>query len=277
MDKKGNGQGKKCFIITPIGDTNSDIFRKAKGVIDSVIKPVLQENGFDDIKPAYEINMLGTITTQIINRIIDDDLVIVNLTGNNPNVMYELCLRHVVAKPVIHICEQGTVLPFDIRDDKTIFYKDDMLGTKELKEEISLFLRLINYNTEQYDNPIYKSISINAISNRLRNDLDKSVEKELLRKLVGKLDVAVDRHSESVTLSVDEIERICNSYHVLKIYDRNFENKEETDRLLNNYGIEYVGKDKDDNYVYINQNCLSNNEVGEIFYRLNINGVLKLC
>ena len=43
---------KKCFIITPIGDEGSNTFRKAKGVIESAIKPVLQENGFDDIKPA---------------------------------------------------------------------------------------------------------------------------------------------------------------------------------------------------------------------------------
>ena len=64
-------QGKKCFIITPIGNDNSDIFRKAKGVIESVIKPVLTHYGFYDVKPAYEINVSGMINTQIINRIID--------------------------------------------------------------------------------------------------------------------------------------------------------------------------------------------------------------
>ena len=108
MDKKDEKKWKKCFIITPIGNENTDVFRKAKGVIESAIKPILMKYGFDDIKPAYEINLSGMITTQIINRIIEDDLVIVNLTGNNPNVMYELCLRHVVAKPIIHICEKGT-------------------------------------------------------------------------------------------------------------------------------------------------------------------------
>ena len=118
MEKKERIQEIKqsCFIITPIGDEKSTIFRKAKGVIDSVIKPVLELNGFSDIKPAYEINVSGMITTQIINRIINDDLVIANLTGTNPNVMYELCLRHVVAKPIIHICENRTTLPFDIKD-----------------------------------------------------------------------------------------------------------------------------------------------------------------
>lgn len=150
-----NEQGKKCFIITPIGNETSDTFRKAKGVIESVIKPVLKANGFDDIKPAYEINVSGMINTQIINRIIEDDLVIVNLTGNNPNVMYELCLRHVVAKPIIHICENGTILPFDIKDNRTVFYENDMLGVEELKEKIISFLAEISYEREYVDNPIY--------------------------------------------------------------------------------------------------------------------------
>ena len=87
---------KKCFIITPIGDEGSNTFRKAKGVIESAIKPVLQENGFDDIKPAYEIMESGMIGKQIVSRIIKDDLVVANLTGNNPNVMYELAIRHII-------------------------------------------------------------------------------------------------------------------------------------------------------------------------------------
>lgn len=81
------------------------------------------------------------ITTQIINRIINDDLVIANLTGTNPNVMYELCLRYVVAKPIIHICENGTTLLFDIKDSRTIYYENDMLGVEELKIKLSDFFR----------------------------------------------------------------------------------------------------------------------------------------
>ena len=148
-------EGKNCFIITPIGNEGSDIFRRVKGVIDSVIKPVLEGYGFINIKAAYEINVSGMINTQIINRIIEDDLVVANLTGNNPNVMYELCLRHTVAKPIIHICEIGTALPFDIKDNRTIFYKNDMLGVKELKTSISEYLKEVDYDKEYMDNPIY--------------------------------------------------------------------------------------------------------------------------
>ncbi len=43
-------QGKKCFIITPIGNNGSDIFRKAQGVIESVINPILLKKRFQRYK-----------------------------------------------------------------------------------------------------------------------------------------------------------------------------------------------------------------------------------
>lgn len=185
MDENNNVQeneiGKKCFIITPIGNDGSDTFRRAKGVIESAIKPVLVEYGFVDIKPAYEINVSGMINTQIINRIIDDDLVIANLTDNNPNVMYELCLRHVVAKPIIHICENGTDLPFDIKDSRTVFYEDDMLGVEELKEKVRLFLDEITYEKEYMDNPVYVAYR----HGKLLKETKGTEENEIFKMLVG--------------------------------------------------------------------------------------------
>ena len=180
--------GKKCFVITPIGDVSSDTFRKAKGVIESVIKPVLKKDGFDDIKPSYEINESGMISNQIINRIMNDDLVIANLTGTNPNVMYELCLRHVIAKPIIHICEYGTGLPFDIKDSRTIFYDDDMLGVDELKTKMSAFLSEIRYDIEHKDNPIYSANKHWKVFKEIDDgESNKSVMNEMVMELINEM------------------------------------------------------------------------------------------
>lgn len=182
-DKDAEIQGKKCFIITPIGEFNSEIFRKAKGVIDSAIKPVLRLHGFVDIKPAYEIIESGMIGNQIIDRIVNDDLVVANLTGNNPNVMYELAIRHATAKPVIHICEKGTILPFDIKDNRTVFFKDDMLGVQELQMEFEDYVNNIKYEYEYKDNPIYNGIQTANIFKRMY-DGGHHTEAELLQKIL---------------------------------------------------------------------------------------------
>lgn len=184
--KKPKASKKKCFIITPIGDEGSETFRMAKGVIESVIKPVLERNGFEDIKPAYEILESGMIGNQIVDRIVNDDLVIANLTGNNPNVMYELAIRHAAAKPIIHICENGTNLPFDIKDSRTIFYKNDMLGTKELIERLECFVKEVDYEKEYMDNPIYNGIQTGRILKDL-NESGKGNEAQLLLQIINLL------------------------------------------------------------------------------------------
>lgn len=177
---------KSCFIITPIGEQKSEIFRKITGVIDSVIKPVLSQYDFTDVKAAHEICISGSINNQVIDKIINSDLVVANLTDTNPNVMYELCLRHVVAKPIIHICEKGTILPFDIKGDRTIFYTDDMLGSEELKKEIKNYLKEIDYEKEYRDNPIYNAQKLNYL---LKNEINEksSIETELLRTILNEV------------------------------------------------------------------------------------------
>lgn len=176
-------QKKKCFIITPIGEKDSDIFRQADGVIKSVIRPVLKEHGFNDICAAHEITKSGMINNQIINRIVEDDLVVANLTDRNPNVMYEVCLRHVTAKPIIHICETGTVLPFDIKDSRTIFYRNDISGCGELKDELEKYVKDLTYGTECKDNPIYTAIKYRSL---LRNDEtgEEKAKYEILLKIL---------------------------------------------------------------------------------------------
>lgn len=160
---------KKCFIITQIGSEESSTFRKAKGVIESVIKPVLQKYNFMDIKPSYEIMESGMIGNQIIDRIINDDLVVANLTGNNPNVMYELAIRHATAKPIIHICEKGTILPFDIKDSRTIFYTDDMYGTQELKTDFEKFVGNMDLYRYYKNNPIHNKYNLQILTEKSSN------------------------------------------------------------------------------------------------------------
>jgi hypothetical protein len=146
---------KKCFIITPIGDEGSITRDKAEGVIES-ITPVLEELGFGFDIP-HRMAKPGSITKQILECILNHDLVIANLTELNPNVMYELAVRHSTAKPVITIAEFGTKLPFDITTERTIFYSNDMRGVPKLQKELRTSITSVDFEQPEYDNPIYRA------------------------------------------------------------------------------------------------------------------------
>ena len=141
----------KCFIITPIGDDTDPIRRHIEGIIDAALRPALEDKY--DLVVAHRISETGSITKQIITEIYSAKLVVANLTNRNPNVMYELALRHSLGKPVIMIAEKGTPLPSDIVMERTIFYQNDARGVIELRENIAAAEKEIDY--DKTESPIY--------------------------------------------------------------------------------------------------------------------------
>ena len=110
---------KSCFVSAPIGPEGSEIRERSNIVRDYVIKPVAEECGYEAIR-ADEIDEPGMITTQVIQHLLDDDLIVADLTGHNPNVFYELAVRHAVKKPIVQLIQAGEDIPFDISIMRTV-------------------------------------------------------------------------------------------------------------------------------------------------------------
>jgi phage gp29-like protein len=76
---------KLCFVIAPIGEEGSDVRRRSDQVLKHVIAPAAKECGYETIR-ADKISEPGMITSQVIQHLLEDALVIADLTGRNPNV-----------------------------------------------------------------------------------------------------------------------------------------------------------------------------------------------
>ena len=188
-------QKEQCFIITPIGDDTDPIRRHIEGIIDAAIVPALGDKY--EIVVAHKMGDLGSITKQVIDKVYHSKLVIANLTNRNPNVMYELALRHATGKPAIMIAERGTLLPSDIIMQRTIFYYNDAKGVLELRDELKKAVCTIDF--EKTSGPIVDVLGdISHDADMLKKVAEKdSNSKEPLAYIMQRL----DRIENSITLS----------------------------------------------------------------------------
>lgn len=155
-----------CFIVTPIGDENSSVRRAADGLITAVIRPVAEKLGLES-KAAHEIERTGSISRQVIEQLLYSKLVIANLTGLNPNVLYEVGVRHCVRLPMVILAERGTKLPFDLQEERTIFYDNDMAGCELLKPALLKTCAAALIDTTP-DNPVYR-VATEAVIKKIAN------------------------------------------------------------------------------------------------------------
>jgi len=181
---------RRAFVIAPIGDAASAIRRSTSGLLNSVIKPVLADLLFG-VSVAHEISVPGSITGQVIERLVRDDIVIADLSRLNPNVMYELAVRHAVRRPVVILAEEGTSLPFDLATERTIFYINDFEGAEDLKSKLRQAVREALEEVES-DNPIYRAVTANIMREVKAVD---DTQKYMLDKL------------ESIQSSIAQLER----------------------------------------------------------------------
>jgi hypothetical protein len=131
---------RNCFIICPLGTSDSEIRKRSDIILKFVLKPVLEKYKYNPIR-ADQIPKAGLITSHIINMIIESPLVIADLTGANPNVFYELAIRHAVNKPYIQIIQKGEDIPFDIKGIRTVYIDHTNLEDVEnAKKEITNLL-----------------------------------------------------------------------------------------------------------------------------------------
>jgi hypothetical protein len=95
---------KVCFVVSPIGDPESQQRIHADWLLKGIIKPTFSAH-FGDFRVlrADEISTPGLIDSQVITLLLDAEIVIADMSFQNANVFYEMGIRHMKRLPTIHI------------------------------------------------------------------------------------------------------------------------------------------------------------------------------
>lgn len=136
--------GKKCFVIMPFGKrkdidgTEIDFDH----LYHEVIEKAVEELGVD-CERCDEIINTGSVHKTMFRGIFDADVAVVDITSLNPNVFYELGVRHALHKYVTLVMRRNSdaPLPFNIRGLNIMGYdlgsEDQLAATrKKIREYV---------------------------------------------------------------------------------------------------------------------------------------------
>jgi hypothetical protein len=154
---------KDCFVIAPIGEAESETRKRSDQILKHVISPALKECGYKATR-ADQISEPGMITSQVIQRIVDDPLVVADLTEKNPNVFYELAIRHAIRKPLVQIIRKGEQIPFDVAGTRTIHVDHhDLDSVEQAKSEMIAQVTALEKNPANLETPISVSLDLQLL------------------------------------------------------------------------------------------------------------------
>jgi len=124
-----------AFMVMPFGPEDLQI------VYDDFVKPVVEDKcGLECVRGD---DMFGSdvIMENVLAAIRKAKVVIADLTGQNPNVFYEVGIAHATDTPVLLITQSLDDVPFDLRHRRVLPYEYSPHGCKRLEIQLEEHLR----------------------------------------------------------------------------------------------------------------------------------------
>lgn len=127
---------KNAFVMMPYRTEHQQ-------VLDRAIRPALQATGMAATLVKDE-QYIGPVFEQIQSLIADAHLCIADVTGGNPNVMWEAAYGEALGKPMIFIAQGAAeAIPFNIRQNRCILYTVTPDGMANLQRDITETVRAV--------------------------------------------------------------------------------------------------------------------------------------
>lgn len=119
------------FVLTPF---NTQFYNEFM-----TIKEVCTNIGFN-CKRGDEKQFKGDIFPEMLRYIVQARIIIANINGRNPNVLYELGVAQALDKSVILVSKEPKDLPIDIQSQRFLIYSDSNSLADSLKVELQKFI-----------------------------------------------------------------------------------------------------------------------------------------
>jgi len=156
---------KKCFVIMPFGQKENHIDGEIidfDEVYTCLIKPAIESLTIKCVR-CDEISEAGWIHAKMFEHIYESELAVVDITSWNPNVFYELGVRHALVKAVtVIIRKKGTWMPYNIQGLNILEYDYDPENPDSIADSIEKIAEIIRNSMrgQKNDSPVHEVLDI---------------------------------------------------------------------------------------------------------------------
>lgn len=207
---------------------------------EEIYGPALERSGFIPVKAdaPYSTNPVIEDIKKLISAC---DLILCEISGNNPNVFYELGLAHAIGKPAVLISRSEKEIPFDLKSMRVIIYDNsDIDWASKLRRDIE------KASTEASSAPVEKAkplIGTGESADGVIPGLVKtfknlaSCEQEILEQIKTSLEIKIFFYLGKTILAgsqksiYDNLEKSVNRESKIRILHSGEKNKYLTRRI----------------------------------------------
>jgi len=125
-----------CFVVMPFHSLFDSEYER-------VIQPAIRETGLECVR-GNEIYSEANIVQDIWRSLRQARVIVAELSGRNPNVLYEVGLAHAIGKPIVLLTRNQEDVPFDLRALRYLYYDpNDPFWGENLRSALTDSVRIV--------------------------------------------------------------------------------------------------------------------------------------
>ena len=204
MDEK-----RTVFVIMPFSGTETHDEAEWTNIYETILKPAVEACGY--LCERARIST-GSLIKTIVGDLRNSTIVLADITDRNPNVFYELGVRHSLSKRTIIVAQRYDDIPSDLRGYWSVIYGTRQWEVDKFKDEIKRIISEIEKDPDRSDSPVLDYLEQQEFRNR------KRIEEMAIKKYKGSWERTVMEEVPEHTLSESPfgIERTLLEFEIRK-------------------------------------------------------------
>jgi hypothetical protein len=168
-------QENTVFVIMPFSATRTASAEDWTETFEHIFRPAIESTG---LCRRAQVST-GSLITSIIDDLRTSRIVLADITDQNPNVFYELGVRHALSKRTITVSQRAEDIPSDLRGYWAIVYGRTPREVSSFQKELNRLIAEIKQNPDKSDSPVGDILERDNVT------LNTVVQKENAKKLTA--------------------------------------------------------------------------------------------